>query len=200
MAARTTAHKALKEIQAAGYRYAGTKLPAHVYAQLSLAVICTVCATPRTISLNRLRNGTVCLHRSHVSPAGAAQIARKAGFRPREPYDQRSRSWTLDCLTCGRTHRIMWPTLLSGTAKCPCQERAAELRAAGYEPQAPYPGTARQPWPSTCTTCKAARTPSLTTIRSGARCGHNGTPHATAAAERRGVRAELRAAQGARPQ
>lgn len=47
-----------------------------------------------------------------------------------------------------------------------------ELRAAGYAPLEPYPGTARQPWLSRCTGCGQHRTPNLATIRAGSRCHH----------------------------
>lgn len=48
----------------------------------------------------------------------------------------------------------------------------AELRAAGYEPLEPYPGTVAAQWHARCTTCGAERRPSLHDIRKGKRCGH----------------------------
>lgn len=59
----------------------------------------------------------------------------------------------------------------------------AELRAAGYEPLEPYPGTVAAQWHARCTICGAERRPSLHDLRKGKRCAHRGvatTPEAAA--------------------
>ncbi|MEU9789125.1 hypothetical protein AB0E27_00625 [Streptomyces sparsogenes] len=45
-----------------------------------------------------------------------------------------------------------------------------EFREAGFDPQEPFPGTVKAPWPSRCLECGAARQPSLAAVRRGARC------------------------------
>lgn len=52
------------------------------------------------------------------------------------------------------------------------EQAQAEMRAAGYEPQAPYPGRGDIAWPSLCAQCGQPRRPKLNDIRNGVRCKH----------------------------
>jgi hypothetical protein len=46
------------------------------------------------------------------------------------------------------------------------------MRAAGYEPEEPYPGKVNTQWTVRCVECGQLRHPSLTHIRRGIRCKH----------------------------
>ncbi|GHB88522.1 hypothetical protein GCM10010306_099460 [Streptomyces umbrinus] len=169
---QTTTAQAEKELRAAGYEplipYPGRVLdpwPAR----------CTTCAYEHKLTLNRIRAGRRCPHK-YVSAQTALADAARAGFEPLEIYPGVVRKpWRLKCLSCGREYKRSLSVLRS-SGGCDCRQRATaaetELRAAGYEPIEPFPGSARAPWPSRCTTCKQSRRPSLSTIRSGKRCLH----------------------------
>ncbi|GAQ58046.1 hypothetical protein a10_07930 [Streptomyces acidiscabies] len=60
----------------------------------------------------------------------------------------------------------------------PKEARAAAdtMRAAGYEPEEPYPGRRSSPWRVRCTTCKKPRRPTLHQVACGLRCKHGGRP------------------------
>lgn len=167
----TTAHQALAELQAAGFRYVGTELPDVVPVLLKIPAVCTVCGSRRTLGLHRVREGRRCQHR-FPAPDVVVKWAAEAGFTPREPYPgSRKARWKLACAVCSTPHSATLSRLLAGHT-CPCAERVKEFRAAGYEPQVPYPGTLRKPWPSVCLSCGGRRTPSVNTVRSGKRCLH----------------------------
>lgn len=51
-------------------------------------------------------------------------------------------------------------------------EAEALLRAAGYEPLAPYPGSRTYGWPSRCVACGTDRRPSIQNVEQGLRCKH----------------------------
>jgi hypothetical protein len=62
-------------------------------------------------------------------------------------------------------------------------DEADELRAAGYEPVEPYPGTVVAQWLSRCVTCGAERRPTLRDVRRrGIRCAHRGVATSPASA------------------
>ncbi|MFF7953986.1 hypothetical protein [Streptomyces griseorubiginosus] len=173
----TPVAQALKEIEVAGLRYTDDGLPDLVGVKLPFLTECTVCGSPRTVCLEGLRSGDSCRHRI-VTTAVAWRWARLAGWKPRGPYPgSRAVPWKVACVLCSYPARHPLTDLLKPDTACPCRERAEEMRAAGFEPQIPYPGSVRKPWPSLCTTCKSLRTPCLMTVRSGKRCAHRRTPY-----------------------
>lgn len=78
------------------------------------------------------------------------------------------------CVECGRKaaaerNRVVRRRL----PRIPTPEQAAEeMRAAGYIPLQPYPGTTNRAWPCTCTACGKPSTPKLSNVRGGTRCDH----------------------------
>lgn len=119
-----------------------------------------------------------------VPPDRAVQEMRDAGYEPLTPYAGiTSAPWPSRCLTCGKDRTPALATVRQGR-RClhtgtprpapltPPEKAERELREAGYEPLAPYPGTVRMPWPARCTGCGQERSPSLNTIRTGKVCRH----------------------------
>ena len=116
----------------------------------------------------------------------AAARMRAAGLTPIEPYpDTSRRPWRASCNTCGA---IVSPTASSvgrghGCNACGARrggrrnsidesEAIRRLRAAGWEPLEPYPGTRLAAWRAQCTGCGATATSYLKTIeaRQGLGC------------------------------
>ncbi|AIA03461.1 hypothetical protein DC74_2961 [Streptomyces noursei] len=168
---------AVKQLRAAGFE------PAEEYpgrSDRSWKVKCATCDRPCRITLSHVRQGRRCAHQ-WVSPERAAAEVREAGLIPQGDYPGTPRAhWPMVCSRCDQPCR---GSLYRLRAYGPCQcrrlpddvaaERAEkELRAAGYEPRAPYPGFARSPWPAICVTCKRKCKPSLSTIRQGKTCSH----------------------------
>lgn len=98
------------------------------------------------------------------------------GARPLEPYVDAITKWKCECLCC---HRTIYPRLnqlfragpcahCAGNAPVDSEVAAAEMRAAGFEPVEPYPGSSR-PWTCICIGCGTACTPSLRGVRRGTR-------------------------------
>lgn len=80
-------------------------------------------------------------------------------------------AWRVRCHRCDGESEVTLAEARNTRGSRPCCAEAA-LRAAGYEPLAPYPGEAKAPWPAQCTTCFQERTTSLTRVRAGGSCGH----------------------------
>lgn len=109
-----------------------------------------------------------------------------AGMRPIEPIPGNKKPWRSECLVCGTEGAPTLGAIRGGQGGCvPCGERkaadiqrarmldpestAAEMRAAGLDPQVVYPG-ATKPWRSTCLQCGRTVTPTLWSVRNGRRC------------------------------
>lgn len=172
---RTSDADAQAELRAAGYE------PLEPYpglVQNSWNVRCLTCRTERRVRLNGIRQGRRCAHRG--TRHKAYRLLEIAALRAVEPYPgSKTQWWGTRCLSCLKPHTIRLCDLPKRGWWCDCVEREqkaraaeAELRRAGYEPLAPYPGIARKPWPSRCLTCRQERRPSLMTIRAGKRCQH----------------------------
>ncbi|WP_159398273.1 hypothetical protein [Streptomyces aureocirculatus] len=130
------------------------------------------------MTLNQLRKGRRCVH-SKVTQETALKQAHAAGFEPLSSYPGNlGGRWKVKCSApdCGKEYSITLAQIQRGR-RCQChrtmrQSAEEELRAAGYEPEAPFPGNTRKPWPSVCKTCGQKRRPNLDTIRAGKRCLH----------------------------
>ncbi|WP_345710234.1 hypothetical protein [Kineococcus glutinatus] len=95
------------------------------------------------------------------------------GVTPLDPFPGVMKPWRCQCVACGE---VITPSLhnarrqgvcgyCSGTAVRAADAEAA-MRAAGAEPQVPYPGGNVQ-WPCRCTACGRAITPRYASIRGG---------------------------------
>lgn len=90
---------------------------------------------------------------------------------------------TLRCLECKQRRRLTLSVVRSG-ARCRHSRASAapvsagqavvEMRRLGYEPQAPYPGTAKAPWAVRCRVCGNARRIALSDARHRRPCRHQG--------------------------
>lgn len=168
----TSPEEAAAEVRAAGYEPLGP-YPGRVRDHWPAE--CPECGGHWALTLVAIRRGNRCKHEQYTQEA-ARRRAESRGYEPLEPYPGNNRTpWRVCCVHCKRPRRS--PMLeLRHAPPCPCVQRAkqaeADLRAAGYEPLAPYPGTTRIPWPARCTTCGAERAPNMDTIRNGKRCKH----------------------------
>ncbi|MEV0443482.1 hypothetical protein AB0I84_13080 [Streptomyces spectabilis] len=137
-------------------------------------LLCLTCTHPWRSTLSAIRSGRRCRHLSEKPN----EHLNKIGFIASEPYPGHpDLPWPVRCSTCTKEQVTTLKKVHRGGVRCPCEKEAkvvAEMQAAGYRPLVEYPGSARKPWPSECTTCKQERKPSLTTVRSGKRCRHFG--------------------------
>jgi hypothetical protein len=115
-----------------------------------------------------------------VDPAAAELVMRAAGCIPLVPYPGSAAPWPCVHQSCGQTITPTYGNVRQGKGPCkPCslRERGAkrragladsaveQMRAAGFEPLDPYPGTDK-PWRSRHEVCGEERVPSLATVRS----------------------------------
>lgn len=118
----------------------------------------------------------------------AAAEARASGYEPLEDYPGTvDKPWKVRCGLCEGTRMIRLSSIRKGrlcghrprggggrtkvSTTTPSQAEA-ELRKAGYEPAAPYPGAINRQWQARCTTCGNDRHPRLADVRRGLRCAH----------------------------
>jgi hypothetical protein len=80
-----------------------------------------------------------------VNSEAAAQVMRRAGFAPVEPYQSPRTPWKCRCGKCKRLVKVKLANVQRGFKRCPeCRndERITVMRAAGAQPLIPYPGRA----------------------------------------------------------
>lgn len=115
-----------------------------------------------------------------VVPEEAVEVMRAAGVEPLEPYPGSARPWRCRCLTCGKEVSPRIGGVKKGQGACKyCaanapidSERAAsDMRAAGFQPLEPYPGSDR-PWRCRCLVCSKQVSPTFSNVRSGSRCAY----------------------------
>ncbi|WIB34425.1 hypothetical protein [Curtobacterium sp. MCSS17_005] len=114
-----------------------------------------------------------------VDLAEAAKVLRDAGCTPLEPYPGNATPWRCVHEPCGREIAPTYANIRrrgSACKHCAADARGAkrragladaavaEMRAAGFEPLEPYPGTAK-PWRCRHELCGHERTPTLNTVR-----------------------------------
>lgn len=112
----------------------------------------------------------------------AVVTLREAGFEPIEPYEGADTPWRSRCRACDNES---WPRLSNvknGSGCRWCARNAVDpitaetvMRAAGFTPLAPYPGT-HTPWRCRCQHCHLVVTPRYHGVRRGTGCG--GCKHA----------------------
>ncbi|MFF4652569.1 hypothetical protein [Streptomyces sp. NPDC001380] len=122
-----------------------------------------------------------------IDPDAAAAQMRAAGLEPLEPYPGRANlPWRCRCLRCGDAGTPRLTGIRSGRGGCrrcgnaavaagkiaaKSQEATEVVRAAGFEPLEPYPGSGR-PWRCRCRACGKESTPTYGNVRGGTGCRH----------------------------
>jgi hypothetical protein len=166
--------------------------------------ICLKCensCAPTLANVKRGRRCARCFHKrrgekqrgtpapNRLNPDDAVGVMRAAGLNPKVPYPGARKPWKSECLKCGDDCA---PTLDNvkkrGRGCTSCGNRSssekqlgdpliaeADMRAAGIEPNEPYPGS-RTSWRGECMRCHRPVAPKLTDIRNGrGGCWHCGT-------------------------
>ncbi|MFF7250520.1 GIY-YIG nuclease family protein [Embleya sp. NPDC008237] len=151
--------------------YPGSGLP-----WLCRHVACGREVTPRLSNVTKGQRGCIhCSGRARIEPEAAAAVMRAAGLEPLESYPGSDRHWRCRHVACGREVTPTYVRINSGAGACRwCAPNApvdpdaaaADMRAAGLEPLAPYQGV-DTPWPVRCLTCGTCGTPTLGSIRGG---------------------------------
>ncbi|MET9878609.1 GIY-YIG nuclease family protein [Actinacidiphila glaucinigra] len=122
-----------------------------------------------------------------IDPGVAIAQMQNAGLQPLKPYPGRATlPWRCRCMTCGSESTPRLSGIRRGRGGCrPCataavtaakitakaQDATAVMKAAGFEPLEPYPGSAR-PWRCRCGTCDQESTPTYSNVRGGTGCRH----------------------------
>ncbi len=119
-----------------------------------------------------------------LDPNEAVVVMQSAGLQPLEAYPGNHKPWRCKHLECGREVTPTRASITQGQGGCkPChQQRLAELyrtpddvaitemRSAGFEPQAPYPGRSHEPWECIHVECGRTVSPTLSNIKNGSTC------------------------------
>ncbi|MEX0172139.1 hypothetical protein [Streptomyces sp. LMG1-1-1.1] len=112
-----------------------------------------------------------------VDPDEAGALMRAHGFEPVEPYPGASVGWLCRCTVCGKESRPMYSGVkgrgygcrhCAGSAPLDPEVCAAEMRAAGFEPLEPYPGSDKR-WLCRCSSGHEVHL-RLTGVRTGKGC------------------------------
>jgi hypothetical protein len=141
---------------------------------------CLRCGDEVSPDLKHIRRGQRACPRcagNIVEPEAAAQVMREAGAEPLEPYPGSKPPWRCRCLTCGKEVRPNYNSVSKGQGVCVwCARRvveeeevAAVMRAAGFDPLEPYPGSIA-PWLCRCRECSREISPSVATVRRRGHC------------------------------
>jgi hypothetical protein len=126
----------------------------------------------------------------------AADEMRARGYEPLVPYPGRTNAtWPSRCTTCAYEGRPTFNAVRNGGQRCRiCRARETQakraaatapragevMRAAGFEPLEPYPGSGK-PWRCRCTVCTRESTPTYSNVNSGrSRCRFCGSKSSNA--------------------
>lgn len=141
--------------------------------------VCTVCGKIVTPILTNVRAGGGCKFCAGrvLEPAKAEEEMRAGGFIPLDPYPGAGKPWRCRCVKCGKEPSPTLSTVRAGKRCKFCMGRVIDpseaervMRAAGLEPEEPYPGLVTKPWPCVCVNCGNRVTPMYSNIRSGGGC------------------------------
>ncbi|MFK3735673.1 hypothetical protein ACI2LJ_36015 [Streptomyces sp. NPDC088090] len=147
--------------------------------------ICRTCGKlvePRYATVKRGIGCRVCAGQA-VDPAEAADLMRRRGLEPDGPFPGSVKPWKYTCVARGHTDTTTYHSVKSqgaGCRKCGQERNAAAqrldraeadavMRAAGFEPTAPYVSS-RAPRACICQTCKEAVHRSHDNIKQGFGC------------------------------
>ena len=152
----------------------------------SRCLACKQVAYPRLSRRNRARDRYDCPSCTQSSRERARELVLEAlNLNPLEDFPGATKRWRMRCRRCGDEASPTWAQVSSqGVRACPtCRlesrawrrvpeaEAVSELRAAGFEPLAAYPG-ANARWRALCMDCSAEVSPSLTGVRAGHGCSN----------------------------
>jgi hypothetical protein len=175
------------ELAAAAMRAAGVKpLVPYPGAREKWLCRCLTCGSEVTPQYANVKAGhggcwpCAQAERRRVPEADAVAAMNAVGLLPLEPYPGSHSPWLCKCITCGRTSKPWYKTVVGRGASCtPCaiERRGREgrvdetlaistMRNTDMEPLTPYPG-AGEPWPCQCTVCGTPGTPRYNSVRMG---------------------------------
>lgn len=136
------------------------------------------CGREVETTLSQLRGGSgACRHCAGlvVEPDWAAEVMRRSGYEPLEPYMNSGHRWRCRCMDCGRESTPTYDQARTGSRckfcarKALAPEDAVELmRRSGFEPLEPYPGSG-EPWMCRHTECGTILTPRYAHVQQGRR-------------------------------
>lgn len=144
---------------------------------------CSDCGQESAPTLASVRHqGTGCrfCNKPLHDPEEAASRMLAVGLEPLEPFGTAHRPWRVRCIDCGRESAPSLSKVLERGKVCKwCSGKAvdpsdavATMRAHGYEPVEPYPGSLKR-WRCRCTSCGRERYPSHAMVKSqGVRCAY----------------------------
>lgn len=120
-----------------------------------------------------------------MDPDVAVAIMRSADLEPIEPYPGgNNKPWRCIHKICGREVQPRYAAIQQGQGGCkPCHQQRLALkyqtpvaeaieimRAAGFEPQVPFPGQSHKQWECIHAECGKTVTPTLSNVKNGATC------------------------------
>lgn len=156
----------------------------------SICLSCGASVTPRFDYVHRSGRGGCrpcgqrardAASRGRLNPAAAVAVMLSSNLKPLEPFPGRTNQWSCECLKCGRVVAARYDGVKqrkpNGCAYCTRKRTdpeiaAATMRAAGFEPLVPYPGS-RVPWRCRCMGCGREMSPHFNAIDQGeGGCAH----------------------------
>lgn len=176
---RVPSADAFAEMQAAGFEplepYVGSHTPWRSRCQ-----DCRQQSTPTLASVRHQNTGCRYCNKPTHEAEDAVERMQAVGLQPLEPFVAAHAPWRVLCLDCGRESAPrLSKVLLRGKVCKWCSGKAVEpsdavatMRAHGYEPLEPYPGSLKL-WRCRCLTCGRDRHPTHALVKSqGTRCGY----------------------------
>ena len=120
---------------------------------------CRSCGQETSVRLPQLKTTRGCRYCNGfaVHPDRAVALMNAAGLDPQTPYTGSGRPWPCRCQRCGASTSPTYDNIRAGHGGCnncagkvvaPAAAEAA-VRALGWEPQEPYPGS-QKPWTLRC--------------------------------------------------
>lgn len=111
-----------------------------------------------------------------LNPDTAADVMRRAGVQPNEPYPGSASPWRCRCTRCGRDVSPSYKGVRQGQGACVYCARVAIdpadavafMRTSALEPLVAYPGASER-WLCRCVTCGHTLTPRYDNVKAG--CG-----------------------------
>ncbi|MEV0322539.1 RNA polymerase sigma factor [Streptomyces sp. NPDC050658] len=148
-------------------------------------LVCGLESSPSYHSVNSKNTRCRYCQRRSIDPQRALKVMREHGLEPQSIYQGSIVPWTCRCTNCGEIVAVSYHAVTASDAGCRwcgIQRRAAtrridadvaasEMRDAGFEPLAPYPGS-KVPWPCRCTVCGKEGTPTMGGVRQNYGCAH----------------------------
>lgn len=137
---------------------------------------CTTCgreSTPRRMHVLRGSRCIYCVGKRRVDDEEAAVAMLEAGFEVLCPFPGADTPWPSRCTSCGREVAPRWSNVRKGVGCKYCKSKVvdrdevyAAMRAAGFEPLAPFTRSI-DPWLCRCVTCGRESTPRHSAVKQG---------------------------------